>query len=300
MEYYQKISEHPVIVELRKRLDKCRGELLKLLSDWHYLQNVLQPQLIFTYENIFGDLEEEFQNKSRVASELDRRLELLSIKLRKGETLNRRTVEFVNRVVKNEFKRMDSPKITERTNPNEIQSKNYINSENQINNEIPVLYRKIVKKLHPDIAGESDLFKKYWDNVQDAYRNRNYHRLRLFHQILYSSVNEKYNDPRSEEMTLRSEIREFEVNISAEKRRIDSLMKQEPFIYVDKLDDKIWIARRKRKIMEKLFQIERQIRHHERVLSSLINNDDNQHELFEFNNDNSILQNNWNTTLSLI
>ena len=285
MQHYQKTSEHIVVIELRKRLETCGEELLDLLSNWHYLQNVLQPQLLFTYDTLFGDLEVELQNKIRIASELERRMELLSIKLQKGEQINKRTIDFVNKVVKNEFNRMES-QYKENNYKQDDSFHDKSNNNAQFNNEIPSLYRKIVKKLHPDVAGESEYFRKFWDNVQDAYKNRNYHRLKLFHKILYPPANENISNPRIEEITLRTEIRELEMSISTEKKRIEGMMKQEPFIFVDKLEDEAWINRRKRRLLDKLFQIDLQIHRHERLLNSLIKRDKSQPELFEYSERN--------------
>ncbi len=267
----QAIEEHPVISELRNRIRKCKEELLILLDDWHYMQNVRQPYIVFLYESIFGDLEIELQKKSRVRSELERRIELLSLKLKRGERLSEDTITFVEKVVANEFNRQ------QKFSPNgDYQRKQYSGSHNvgftaekdMRKRSMPHLYRTIVKKLHPDIAGESDFFKKYWDNVQNAYKTKNLHRLEMFYKILCEE-NQHFPDIKSEESALRQEIQELEINIAAERRRIERMKCEEPFSFEDKLDDRTWIIRRKRKLQEKLFQIDRNIRHHQRLLSNL-------------------------------
>jgi hypothetical protein len=280
MNYCQNYLEPPVILELKKRLNGCRNELLKLLDDWHYFQNVLHSQIMFTYETIFGELEYELHLKSRIASELERRLELLSIKLQRGEKLNNKTFNFINRIVNNEFKRLDNQFEEDIQYSND--NSNYIYKNSKQEKAIPTLYRKIVWKLHPDVAGNTDLFQKYWDNVQDAYKSKNYHRLNLFYKILYSNTEQEIVNSQTEEYILRTEIRELEKNIDIEKHKIANLMEQEPFIFVDKLDDEIWVARRKRKLLNKLFQIDRQIRYNEVKLKSLVSKDINQLKSFSF------------------
>lgn len=271
------IKEHPVITELKEKINSCRQQLLGLLSDWHYMLNIVQPRLMFTYETLFGDLEIEVHRKSKIAAQLDRRVELLSYRLKKGETLNPHVVEFVERVVKNEFNKEDKIKFSSNDsqyhsiNNNSTNYYKYDNSNNK--QDLPHLYRTIVKKLHPDIAGESEDFKKYWESVQEAYKTANYHRLKLFHKTLCADENKDFSDISSEELALRNEIFELQQNIILEKKRIDKLLNQEPFIFEDKFDDSLWVARRKRKLKERLFQLDRQIRYNQRLLRSLTGKD---------------------------
>ena len=268
----QTIAEHPIILELKNRILKCKEELLCLLDDWHYLQNVKQPRIMFIYETIFGDIEVEIQKKSFSQEELERRVELLSIKIRNGERLNDDTIKFVDRVVSNEFNRQ----YRSNGNGKEYQynpNNRYANSSYPFNYQenkqsVPHLYRTIVKKLHPDVAGETEYFKRYWNNVQFAYKNNDLHRLNMFYKALCKEE-KTYPDINSEEMALRQEIREMEMDIATERRNLDRMKNQEPFIFEDKLDDHIWIIKRKRKLQEQLFQLDRKIRHNQKLLLTL-------------------------------
>ena len=191
-------SDNLTLVSLRIRLSHCRETLLNLLDYWHYMQSVVQPRIMFMYESIFGDIEYEMQNKSRIAAELERRVELLSLKVRRGETLNEKTIEFINMVVTREFEKNSEDYDYTKNNYYQINNYNHKNNRNNgytnyynkakkewdLNFEAPRIYRMIVKKLHPDIAGESETFKKYWDNVQDAYKNNDIDRLILFKKTL--------------------------------------------------------------------------------------------------------------------
>ena len=261
-------KEYPVITELKSRVSECRNELLKLLDDWHYLQNILHPRLMFLYNSLFGDLEFEYQEKHKSAIEIDRRIELLSIRLKKGEKLTESTIKFINDVVRNELIR------NERQQNNFIHNRfcnDVINSDYQDNTpkEIPTVYRKLVTRLHPDINGESPEFLKFWDNVQDAYKNSNLHRLKLFYQTLCPEEYIESENLKHEETRLRSEIRQLELNIISEQQLIRQMKEQEPFVFEEKLTDKLWIARRKRKLQDRIFQIERHIHYNKKLLSNL-------------------------------
>lgn len=249
--------------ELRERIAECRKELLRLLEDWHYMQTVAGPRIMFTYDGIFGDLEIDYQKKDKYAVELERRVEILSIKLKNGERLTPKTLEIVDNIVEKEANSNDN----KRSNSGEgflPRSKSHENKEK----EIPRVYRKIVKRLHPDLRGETEEYSKYWDNVQEAYRRRNLHRLKLFDQTL--CVEDKnYPDLKSEEIALRGEIRQLEMNIAVERRKLEKLKDQEPFSFEEKLEDNIWIANRRRLLKEKIFQTEIKIQKNRRMLRSL-------------------------------
>jgi hypothetical protein len=296
------IIEHPTIRQLRRRIRECRENLLELLDEWHYLKNVVQPRIMFVYENIFGDLEQDIQIRTRLASEIERRVELLSLKLRRGEKLNDKTIRFVNTVVQKEFERYNGFHSSNDSTYNEQKSTKNGNHSKQNHNssyfaiekekwenayEVPHLYRKLVKKLHPDVSGETEIFKKYWENVQEAYQSSNMQRLRLFWKTLCSVDERQFADPKTEESALRAEIRELEINIEAEKRKIERLKNQEPFNFEEKLNDKDWVRKRLHRLKEKVFQLDRQINFQRRMLSTLagrhVQDEDLRKQLFGFN-----------------
>ncbi len=298
------ITEHPTIRQLRKRIRECREDLLELLDEWHYMRNVVQPRIMFVYENIFGDIEQDIQIRTRLASEIERRVELLSLKLRRGEKLNDKTIRFVNTVVQKEFERYNGLRSSENSGYNSNfkakRNGNSVNNDDQRRTffdiekekwensfEAPHFYRKLVKKLHPDVSGETEIFKKYWENVQEAYQSSNLQRLKLFWKTLCSVEDMQFPDPQSEEAALRAEIRDLEINIEAEKRKVERLKNKEPFILEEKLSDKDWIRKRLRRLKEKVFQLDRQISFQRRMLKTLagrhVQDDELRKQLFGLN-----------------
>ncbi len=265
------IEESPALNKLRADLEETREVLLRLLNDRFVLKNIVAPRLMFVYETIFGDLEIELINKNREASKLERRLELISIKLKRGEKLTKKTFEFIDEIVERESVR-NGESFESRKTKFSSRVKNGVQSgRNLSRKDIPKLYRGLVKKLHPDAVGtETEQFQKYWESVQDAYRSKNARRLKLFYQTLcgedYKPVADESDDLQEK---IKREIRELRINIAAEKRRIERMKRTEPFTIENKISDKFWIARRKRILREKLFQADRQIRRHRRTLSSL-------------------------------
>lgn len=283
MKNLNKNDEHPAIVQLREKALQCKEELLKILDDWYYFQLIVQPRIIFEYESLFGDLECEIFDKSKVSNELERKVEIFSQKIKVGERINEKTIHFVNSLVEKEIKIKDniqSNKINSFSNNSTKENNSFkrtvsLSDENQLfctsfierkkEKEIPHLYRSLVKKLHPDVSAEDDNFKKYWQHIQEAYKSKNFQHLKIFHQTLCDSDKE-YPSNTNEEISLRNEIRELEKNIATEKRNFQQFKEEEPFVYLDKLNDSLWIIRRKRKLREKIFQIDRQIQYNKRLL----------------------------------
>lgn len=254
---------------LEQKLSELKLELLTLLDTWYEMVNVQQPRLEFMYESIFGDLEIELDEKHRVVSELDRRVELLSWKLKRGERINKTTVEFVDTMIKREFG-MDNNYSSNSSCSNELRYSNQVtletkntNTDAKPNEDMPSVYRALVKKLHPDVAGESELYKKFWYNIQSAYKEQDIQRLQLFKQTLCSELEH------SNEHLLQEELKRLEANIEKEKSKLSALKNQEPFVLEAKLNDRTWIMRRKKALRERVFQIDRKISFNKKIINSL-------------------------------
>lgn len=270
------------ITELLESIETLRGKLLEVMDLWHYYQTDVYQQIMFHYDKIFGDLEDEIDAKNQTAGELERKLDLLRIKTRKGENVSNATMRFVNTIIEREQKRHSSLGNKQNTKP--FQAKKDAKADNdkkakqlqelrcEVNDnyEIPVLYRNLVKKLHPDVTANEDYFKRYWNNVQTAYRSKDLDSLRMLHLSLCDVDELVKVDNRNVEISLKTTIFELEQSIKKQELKIKNLKYQEPFNLEDKLKDKHWIANRKNQLRERLFQIDRRIQHHNKLIETLV------------------------------
>lgn len=257
--------------ELNSRIEEMRKELLDLLDHWYDLVHIQQPRLEFLYEAIFGDLEIELEQKSKTSEELQRKVELISYRLKKGEKINKSTLEFIDMVIDREFSNTVFNKPPQKEYY-EDSGRSSISDRDLVDNmakqdEIPMLYRTLVKKLHPDVAGDTENFRRFWNSVQDAYKTNDITRLRLFKKTLCpDAILEKHHN---EEIKLKRELKELEININTEKRKIQRLKEQEPFTLETKLGDRNWVTRRRRMLRDRLFQVERKIQFNNRLITNL-------------------------------
>ncbi|MCX8055845.1 MAG: hypothetical protein N3A67_09315 [Ignavibacteria bacterium] len=256
---------------LKLQVEQLKKQLQKLIDQWYYYQTSVYQEIMFEYDNIFGDIEEELENKIRTSQELEKRVEFLRMKLRQGENLRKNTMKLIdimsNRQVERQHLRHhtngSSQKINTKT---ELHQLKQVRCEVNENYEISNLYRSLVKKLHPDVAGESEERRRYWESVQIAYKQKDAERLQLIQLLLDDNI---YNQAINEEVQLKTLILELENNIKKQELKLKNLIYQEPFVFKEKLKDRFWIKKRKEQLENRLIQINDRLRYQHHLLSNL-------------------------------
>lgn len=238
-EIMSKIKNHNSdLGTLKDNLTSCRNKLFDLLDQWHYMQNVIHPRIMFKYEQIFGEIEFELRKKNAEAERIEKWIE-----------------EFISQ---NSEKKSNSK--------NEFSSFKNSAIEELDQGEFSKIYRKIVKALHPDLNGRSDEFNKYWDNIQKAYKNNDLTKLKIFEATICDFKNIK-EDPREE--LIKNEIRKLQKYISEEETKLRQLKFNEPYCFENKLNDSRWIINRRSILHNKLNQTERKLEFQKKMLSNI-------------------------------
>lgn len=238
-EIMSKIKNHNSdLGTLKDNLTSCRNKLFDLLDQWHYMQNVIHPRIMFKYEQIFGEIEFELRKKNAEAERIEKWIE-----------------EFISQ---NSEKKSNSK--------NEFSSFKNSVIEELDQGEFSKIYRKIVKALHPDLNGRSDEFNKYWDNIQKAYKNNDLTQLKIFEATICDFKNIK-EDPREE--LIKNEIRKLQKYISEEETKLRQLKFNEPYCFENKLNDSRWIINRRSILHNKLNQTERKLEFQKKMLSNI-------------------------------
>jgi hypothetical protein len=256
------INTTPKIRELRKKLNATKEILWNLLDEYYYLTNIEYSRLTYEYEMLFGELEEQINKKNNLINELNAKVQFLKNSSRTTndkQTFQTYTKLHFNKSLTNspaEFNEdEDKPKV-----PNCSVNEKY---------ELQQLYRQLVKKIHPDIAGNSIEFQRFWNNIQDSYKSSDLLRMRIFYHTIVNSFDERHSsDNHREEIALTTELKELEQNVEKVKNRIYKLKLQEPFVLEHKLKDKFWISLQQKRLQLKLSQIDRKIKFQENILNS--------------------------------
>jgi hypothetical protein len=137
--------------------------------------------------------------------------------------------------------------------------KEYVSTLSNGDKEIPGIYRAIVKILHPDLSGETEYYKRFWNGVQYAYKNKDLVRLKLYYQTICLEEYYLTGDIKNKEIFLNKYINDIEYHIRTEARKIDDHRKKEPFSIESKLNDKNWINTRTLYFQSQLFKLNKNI-----------------------------------------
>lgn len=244
-EYRQKLCDD--IQSLRNDLHQC-------LEKWFYANQVKKVELLAKYDSFFRDSEITIQKKSLELSEIQRRVELLMIKVHRGEKITPEIVASINYMVDKEYERLH-----ERMNDVSL-SKTQLNKHKETNDsEIPKLYRLLAKKLHPDYNDVNPFTKRMWENTQYAYKHKDVRTLQSLYEILIGNNHEINNDTDSLEM-LEAQKNKLEATVVYEQKKLAKLLSQEPFTLEQQLQDEIWISFQRLELQKNIDQLEYDIR----------------------------------------
>lgn len=269
MEGFKELVLHRRIKLLQEEIEEGRKELLELIEKWYYLRYVVQPKLEFEYEKVFGELEDELEEKASLCNKMERKIELFFVKINRGVRVNRNLWNFIEKSV-DSVKQSSENNLEVNPNNNNYQYnfKGEDNQQNSLNSELTRMYRFLVKQLHPDVSGETEFFKKFWVPIQDAYKERNFSKIRVFYKILNKDIG-NFDFEEDKVKKLEEELKELRLMIGIEKRVIERMLQQEPFIYEKNLKNPHWIEEHRKKLKEKISFLDKQIEFNKRLLDKI-------------------------------
>ncbi len=258
---------------LREKIEEQKKILLELIEQWYHYRYVVQPRILFEYEKIFGELENELEEKTEICSKIERKVELFFVKISRGMKITRDVWNIIEKSVESNFQASQRNFVKGNKDGNALPlmfQQSSDKSEN-LQSELVKMYRQLVKKLHPDVAGENEFFKKFWISIQDAYKERNYAKIRVFYKLLNSDlVNFEYEEDVIRK--LEDELKEFKLMVNIEKRIIERMLNREPFTYEQNLKNPLWIEQHKAELKKKINFLEKQIDFNSRLLKKIEEN----------------------------
>ena len=232
---------HPDIALLQRQCADVRGRIRTLVDEWHVLTTVERPRLIALYDHYFGSIEREYQRLSLDTAELFRRVELLSIKIERGERLTAEIIEHINRVVDKEYARFHQ-RLHQAFDMNATQRNEaaVAGIDSVDDGELTKTYRILVKRLHPDAVGRDDTTDPLWQQVQEAYAARSVSKLRSLLSMLDADVSADASTQGWNIEQLQREVGLLTSRLDMERRKLERMRSSEPISIARELDDPDW------------------------------------------------------------
>jgi hypothetical protein len=256
MELSHALQPDPRLQQLQQRCAELRQLLRQLTQQWLLLHTEEYARRQRLYEQHFHALEQELEWLAWQTAQLRRRLELLLVKLQRGEPLTAKAMRLIEQTVEHEFARL-RPR-SERTAPVEPAEE-----------ELARLYRLLVKRLHPDSTGEeTEEYRRYWLLVQQAYRERNVEQLRRLVRVLCEEpVGESPVCELDPLQYWQRELARLEAQVRVEQQRLRRTLAQEPFSLP--LDDPEWVRQHRAELERRIAQQRAQMQWYAELLRRL-------------------------------
>jgi DNA-binding protein Fis len=252
------IEVHPDIQRILAVIIERSHELADVLHEVFHLQHQILPPLYKQYEQYFGILESDIQQAQLIASEYARTVELIRMKQQRGQRITHDDIVIINTIVAREFarirKRIHSDQTTHSTlkaqeqTHETVQHHTMSRQHTHINEtskhattEIVRLYKSLAKKLHPDSHEKISHADRYWQSVQEYYKQKNTTRLREMYDMLCADTPLDMIKPQDQSLpSLQQRVRGIERQIVRAKKKLSSLRKETIYSIAEQLQQPSW------------------------------------------------------------
>jgi len=249
-------------------LDDLREQLARLIEQQDSLENHQKPMLEAIYNREIGVLEFELLQYQVELQRIKRKVEMLTAKINRGETIDGSIIMEVDRQLECEFLTWKKKLFEHEKQLQE--SERLLSSHQAMSDEdsrkLKMIYRKICKLIHPDIAASMSLADQFWMQAQKAYGDGDIDQLEILLILILKQANDdsQYHvDPVDEEERLQKLICSL-----AEK--LESMKKKPPYCYADKIMDSEWINQKQKYLLEKIELIQQVMTRYKRVIELMI------------------------------
>ena len=247
-----------IVRALREKLVQKREELLDILSEKDKLDKTIKPKILYEYEMIFGALESELQEKNRIAQIYEEELLKLMTKTKRGEGISNSLLsETKNTIEDNIINKQSKAK----SGINNEEGK-FLLVNGSINNdeskEMKLMFRKLVKYIHPDVNKGQNYFSKHWDSILDAYKMKDFGRIIAYYNLICVEDDENQSN-HINSVSLEDGIMKIQRRIDFERRKLQRTLMSEPYSLKEKLSDENWKEERLQSLKLKIKECEKSL-----------------------------------------
>ena len=231
------IVPHPDFMKLKNDCEILQNELAVLIADLDELISTILPNMEAEYQLSIGHLEYERFCLQIDINRLKRKTEIIQAAINHGDAIQE---DSIDKVLDQEFKEWEN-KLNEhlkKINTAKMRANSKLSLEES--REIADLYRKIVKKIHPDINHE--LFNEYknlWFRAVEAYNHGMLESLKAVWLIIQDFGDEQKEFSSLENLLKKKE--ELKNNITTFLAKIAEIKSMHPYNLEEKLSDESWI-----------------------------------------------------------
>jgi len=245
------ITVHPGAVSIQARIDLLKDQLGSVLEQISLLKYRAKDVLVALYADKVGFLEHQLLCKQIEIRTLLHRIEHVMVHVNRGADITDDILAGIEADIDAE---MEEWRARVRQQEEELKASAAILGKltelsRETQERIKSCYRTLCRTLHPDITGEeTDLYRRYWQEVQSAYTACNADLL----ESLLSVVEMKSSNDSSEERTpfdeLTSEVSRLEGLIEKQIDQLTAMRTETPYCYDVLLQDDEWIEKKQKSL----------------------------------------------------
>ena len=238
MQQKKTVINHPEYEALKHYCELLRERLLRLVLEKDELVNTIVPNIEAEYQLRIGFLMYEKFCLQTEINRSKRSIEIIQTAVNRGDSVSQDSVETVLALEFREWEDRLKEHLRSIETARAIEKSRLSLKESR---KITDLYRKLVKKLHPDINPELyALNKALWDQAQEAYIKNDTEGLESLWLIAQGIVGNSGDTMTSLEQLQQREDA-LRKSIEDTKVLIDTITSRHPYILKDKLADRSWV-----------------------------------------------------------
>ncbi len=260
-------------IAFKEQLESLKTELSKLISDRDFLINTVKPDLEMQYHVCIGKEQYQLYLVRNEVLRLRRKIEMIQAALNRGEVPDLQKIERnldtelqkwkeevleLQRKIKEAHERENSPRLSA-----------------DDSRELKKLYRRLVRRLHPDINEDlPDNFKYIWARVLEAYKNGDLEEMQTL--ALFSTEQETSAADVSTMEQLAADIDNLRGKIERFLKILSTMQDEFPFNMKKNLEDPSWVESEQEAISKEMKEYQLRKHAYSALLKDLLNPHNNE------------------------